>query len=117
MRIYGRNSAGQWQTVQTDPATGLNDYVYITALAQALRLSPGESPFYSQYGIPSQQSVVTQVFPDYYVAKMQSLFAQYFASLVISRVPNTANANPSNPAYNVAIMTNQGVTVNQNIPT
>jgi hypothetical protein len=51
-----------------------------------LRLNLGESPFWGDYGIPAQQAVATQVFPDIYVAQTQTQFAPYFASLSIKRV-------------------------------
>ncbi len=120
MRTYGRtqNSDGSftWVEVQTDPS-GLNDYVWLLTLVQCLQLSPGESPFYSQYGIPAQQSIAGQIYPDYYVAYMQSLFAQYFLSLTISKTQNPASANPSNPTYNVRVLLNSGLTEEQSIPT
>lgn len=114
MRTYGRTYAEDgtytWTLVQTD-ANGFNDYVWATTLIQVLLLNLGESPFYAGYGIPAQQSVIQQLFPDLYVAKTQQLFAQYFASLIISKV-----ANPE-PTYNVNIVTNVGVKVpTLNIP-
>lgn len=116
MRTYGRNDLGEWVVVETD-AQGHDDYVWITTLAQCLKLIPGESPFFANYGIPSQDSIITQVYPDYYVALMQAAFAPYFSSLTIARVPNSANANPPTPTYNVNIVTNQGVVINSEIVT
>jgi len=110
LRIWGRDNDGNWIAVTTQP-NGNNDYVYITALCQAIKLTPGESPFYS-IGISAQQSVAKQVYPDYEVNLLQSQYAQYFASLTIQRVPN------SNPLqYNVNLLTNSGITVNRVIPT
>src|ERR1017187_8178937 len=104
MRTYGRVPDGfgglKWVTVSTD-ANGFNDNVYITALIQCLKMSIGESPFYSNYGTPAQQSVVTQIFPDFYVQQMQTLFAPYFASLIIAKVQTLAVG--SNPTYNINI--------------
>ncbi len=115
MRTYGRvtNSIGglTWVEVSTD-ANGFNDQVYLTALAQALKLNLGESPFYANYGIPAQQTLVTQVFPDYYVMMTQSQFSPLFASLVISRAQGS---NP--PVYNVTAVTNSGSTLDTTIPT
>jgi hypothetical protein len=116
MRSYGRNSTGQWVEVTTD-ASGFDDMVWVTSLAQALKLSPGESPFYANVGIPAQQSVVSQIFPDFYVAQIQSRYAQYFASLSISRVPNSPTDNPASPSYKVNIVTNKGAVINQTIVT
>lgn len=111
MRTYGRNSANVWVEVDTD-ANGHDDPVWITTLAQCLKLTPGESPFFSDYGIPAQQSVVTQMFPDYYIAKLQAKFAQYFASLAIARVPSPDGVTPT---YNVNVITNAGVPISSTI--
>jgi hypothetical protein len=97
-----------WVEVQTD-ANGFNDYVYITALIQCLKLQQGESPFWADWGIPARQSVVTQVFPDYYVTLMQQRFSQYFASLQITKIQS------STPTYNIALITHQGVVYNETI--
>lgn len=102
MRLYGRSvTTGQWVEVQTD-ASGANDYVYITALVQCLKLNINESPFWANWGIPAQQSVVQQIFPDFYVALMQQRYAPYFASLQINKIPAVS------PVYNISIVTNQG---------
>lgn len=114
MRTYGRDSTGAWVVVETD-ANGNDDHVWITTLAQCLKLTPGESPFFANYGIPAQQTIATQVFPDYYVALMQSLFAQYFASLMITRRANSATDNPAAPTYDVNIVTHRGVSMTQTI--
>jgi hypothetical protein len=115
MRTWGRPpGSSTWQEISTD-ADGNDDAVWFTTLAQCLQLTPGESPFFSNYGIPAQQSIATQIFPDYYVAQMQSLFSQYFMSLLISRAPAAANANPSNPVYNVNVVTHRGVVISQPI--
>lgn len=114
MRTYGRDATGTWIEVDTD-AQGNDDFVWITSLAQALKLSPGESPFYADVGIPAQQSIITQVYPDYYVALMQTRYAQYFASLTIAKAAQPANANPATPTYEVNIVTHKGVVINQTI--
>ena len=92
MRTYGRVFASDgsytWQEVDTD-SSGNNEYVYLTTLIQNLKLVLGESPFYAQCGIPAIQSVVQQVFPDYYVNAIQQQFSPYFASLIISKQPST----------------------------
>lgn len=107
MRTWGRVN-GVWTQVQTD-ANGLNDLVYVTALIQVLQLGLGESPFYANYGIPAQASLVQQVFPDFYVMLAQQLFSQYFASLSISRT------DPDNPTYAVKIITHAGVVINETV--
>ena len=88
MRTYGRVAKNPlyptqltWVEVDTDSA-GFNDLVYLTTLAQVLKLNLNESPFFSNFGIPAQQSLITQVYPDYYVSFIQQQFAQYFTSLI-----------------------------------
>ena len=78
---------------------------YATTLIQVLKLSLGESPFYANYGIPAQRSVIQQVFPDYYVQVTQQQFAQYFASLQITKVQSNT------PTYNVNILTTFGTKI------
>lgn len=110
MRTWGRNpQTGEWVKVTTD-ANGFNDAVWITTLVQCLKLSPGESPFFANYGIPAQQSVITQVFPDYYVSQTQAQFSGYFSSLIVSKV------NSPSPAYKLNLTTQQGVTLTETIP-
>lgn len=113
MRTYGRVN-GVWQVVQTD-ANGHDDYVWITTLLQCLKLTPGESPFFANYGIPVQQSIITQTYPDFYVALTQSQFAPYFASLSINRVPVNVTDNPPNVQYDVKLVTNMGTVFNATI--
>lgn len=109
MRTYGRiydsnsNSTG-WQVVETDQ-NGFNDYVWLTTLIQCLLLNLGESPFYAQYGIPAQPTVIQQVQPDFYVARTQQQFAQYFANLVVAKQGN----NP--PTYRISVTTHQGAKI------
>ena len=106
MRTYGRvsdaNGKKTWVEYQTD-ANGWNDACFLCALEQWILLNLGESPFYANAGIPAFQSVVTQVFPDFYVMQAQSYFAQFFPSISISRVPGS---NP--PVYNGTIVTHSG---------
>jgi hypothetical protein len=113
MRAWGRvrNSAGQlvWQISQTD-AAGNNDLFYVTALAQVLLLNKNESPFWANAGIPAQQDVVQQVFPDYYVSLTQQQYAQYFASLIVIK-----QQSPT-PTYQINVITHQGVQINASVP-
>ena len=107
MRTWGRvgqvnGQGGTWTEVTTD-ANGYNDAVNLTAICQVLKLNLYESPFYADYGIPAQQTVVTQVFPDYYAAQTQAQFASAFAALTITRVPNT-----SPPTYAVTPLCHAG---------
>ena len=117
MRTYGRipnpayvpgGAARQflWVEVTTD-ASGNNDLVYLTTLCQVLKLSLGESPFYANYGLPARQSVVQQVWPDFYVSLVQQTFSPYFAMLSISKQTGTTT-----PTYNVNVITHSGVSLN-----
>jgi hypothetical protein len=100
MRVFGRitneDGSKSWIVVSTDPITGSSSWVYVTAFCQAMLLNLGESPFYAQFGIPAVQSVIQQIAPDFYVSRMVQYFAQFFASLIVARVP----AAPV-PTYNV----------------
>lgn len=110
MRTYGRitnpDGSKKWIEVSTDPTTGSNSWVYVTAMCQVLQGILGESPFYAQYGIPAPQAIIQQIAPDLYVQRVQQQFAQYFANLSISRDPTAAV-----PTYNVSATTLEGTPV------
>ncbi|UCF25188.1 MAG: hypothetical protein JSV72_07225 [Ralstonia sp.] len=112
-RTYGRvvNADGtyKWTQVSTD-ANGNSDAVYLTTLIQCLKLNLGESPFFANYGIPAHPSVLTQVFPDFYVNQTQQQFAPYFASLTITKT------NSTTPTYNIQAITHNGATISASIP-
>lgn len=114
MRTYGRitnlDGSQSWVEVSTDPSTGDNSLVFLTALIQCLKLNLGESPFWANYGIPAQQAVLQQIFPDYYVALTQQQFAGYFASLQIAKIPGPE------PTYRINVTTNQGVNLTEDVP-
>lgn len=113
MRTWGRvtDAYGNktWVEVTTD-ANGFNDMVYLTTLAQVLKLNLGESPFFANYGIPAHQSVVQQVFPDFYISYTQQQFAARFASLIVAKI------NQPEPRYDISVTTHQGVKLNTSIP-
>lgn len=114
MRTYGRvidivTKKITWVEVTTD-ANGYDDAVWLTTVCQVLLLNLGESPFWANWGIPGHPSVISQIFPDYYVAITQQRFAQYFASLLISKQP------APNPTYRVAVLTHQGATAVAKVP-
>lgn len=115
MRTYGRtyDAYGNptWVVVQTD-TNGFNDQCYLTTLAQVLKLNLNESPFYANFGIPQYQTIVTQVFPDYYAMMTQMQFAPHFSSLTIMRVPLS---NP--PVYNVNAISHNGALLTSTIAT
>ncbi|MHB1644602.1 MAG: hypothetical protein ACYCS8_18450 [Acidithiobacillus sp.] len=112
MRTYGRtyDELGNptWVVVTTD-ANGNNDAVWLTTLGQCLKLNLGESPFYANYGIPQVQTIVTQVFPDFYVLQTQTQFSQFFASLSVNKLIG------SSPAYKIKAVTHYGAILTANI--
>lgn len=113
MRTWGRitneDGSQSWVQVTTTPE-GFDDYVWVTTLIQCLKLALNESPFYANYGIPAQQSVIQQVYPDYYVAQTQTQFAPYFANLQVAKIPDTK------PFYRINVTTQQGVKMATEIP-
>lgn len=115
MRTYGRQTQPdgslKWVMVTT-AANGDNSLIWLITLCQVLKLFLNESPFWANYGIPAQQSVMTQVFPDFYVSRTQQQFAQYFASLIVYR-----QALPT-PNYVINITTNSGekLGLNMDVP-
>ncbi len=114
MRTYGRtydaNGKPTWVVVSTD-ASGQNDLVWTTTLCQVLKLNLNESPFFANYGIPMKTALIQQVAPDAYAMRTQAQFSQYFANLVISRVPLATE-----PTYRVNVTTHQGVKLNADVP-
>ena len=100
-----------WQEVVTDSA-GFDSAVWLTTLCQVFLLNLNESPFWANWGLPAQQAVLQQVQPDYYVARIQQQFAQYFASLIVAKVPGATN-----PTYRVSVLTLQGSKVIVTVPT
>lgn len=108
MRIWGRVGT-VWVEVTTD-ANGYNDSVYVTNLAQCLLLNLGESPFFANYGIPAQPSVLTQIFPDYYTYQTQSQFTQFFVNLTVRKVMSPT------PTYDITAVTHAGALIEASIP-
>lgn len=113
MRTYGRTQdvltgKKKWWVVITD-AGGFNDSVMLTALAQVIKLNLGESPFFGDWGIPAHPSVVMQIYPDYYMARIQQQFAGYFASLILTPQPDAVDQDlrPA-PSYLINVLTNYG---------
>jgi hypothetical protein len=121
LRVYGRTrdiltGAKTWQVVTTD-ARGGNDQVYLTALIQCIKLNWNESPVYGNWGIPAHQSILSQVAPNLAMNLMQQRYAQYFASLIITRVPDGVDEDgrPA-PAYLVNVIFKSGQKVEQVVP-
>jgi len=109
LRTYGRvpvdpldpKGKKRWVVITTTPA-GLNDDVYICALAQTLKLNIAESPFYANYGIPAHQSVMQQIMPDFYINFTQQYYSQFFANLSVAKLPT------ADPEYRFSVITHQG---------
>jgi hypothetical protein len=73
-------------------------------------LNLGESPIFATYGIPAIPSVMTQVFPDFYVYQTQSQFQQYFISLTVKKLRSAT------PTYNITVVTHSGAVIEANVP-
>lgn len=102
MRTFGRvtdpaTGARWWVEVGPDP-NGFNDSIYLTALCQTLKLNYGESPFYGDWGLPAHPSVVTQIYPDYYVMLTQQRYAPNFQFLAVTKV-----ADATMPVYDITV--------------
>lgn len=109
MRTWGRVN-DEWVSVEQQE-DGDFSYGWLTTLIQTLKLNMGESPFYPGYGIPAQQSIVTQVHPDYYVNMVQQQFSKYFSTLTI-----TKDTSQVNPTYAIDVVFNNGQRVYKKIP-
>lgn len=101
----------EWVEVVTD-TNGYNDAVWLTTLAQILMMNPGESPMFGNYGVPSQQAVVTQIPPDINVMLMQQVFSVYFLSLLVARMTDSLG----NPEYKINATANPGAILLNPVP-
>ena len=107
MRSYGIDPAtNKWTTI-TDPS-----YIYLATVAQTLRLALGESPFYGNYGIPAQQSVINQIAPNLAVNNTQNQYAPYFASLSM-----TSQSIVPQPTYAISAVLQNGTTIQTTVAT
>ena len=104
MRTYGKTNAGEWVRVNE---TG---YIWLATLAQTLRLNEGESPYYSNYGIPARDSVMSQIAPDAAINRTQTQYAPYFASLTIVN-----QQNATEPTYNISAIFQNGTTIQSTV--
>lgn len=118
MRVWGRQVNSDlsytWVEVETD-ANGYNDEAMLTAFCQVLQLQPGESPFYSQYGVPSIQAVQNQVFPTANVYFMQKLYSPNFVALSVSPTSSTDSNKSVYPVYNVTAVANSGAILTRQV--
>ena len=104
MRTYGKNADGQWVEITE------TSYVWLATLAQTLRLSQGESPYYANYGIPSHDSVMSQVAPNAAVNRTQQQYAPYFASLTVLK-DNLA----TQPTYRISAVFQNGTVMQTSV--
>lgn len=102
MRSYGKDSDGNWVRID-DP-----NYIYLATLIQTLQLSENESPIYGNYGIPGQQSVMTQIAPNAAISRTQNQYSQYFSSLSIAK-----DNSQIEPTYNVRVVFLDGTRVQE----
>ncbi len=109
-REFAEDGTYVWKEVTTD-ANGYNDSVYFTTLLQTIQLNINESPMYGNYGIPSINSLVHQIVPDYYTAVLQQQFAPYFADLKITRI---VGEDP--PTYSVQAVAHNGAILTNGVP-
>lgn len=113
MRTYGRitksDGSTSWIEIDESPA-GNFEYGYLTTLIQCLKLNLGESPFFANYGIPAQRSVVTQIYPDFYVTQTQQQFSPYFASLLVSKQQMALD-----PTYDISVVLTNGTTIQETV--
>lgn len=111
MRIYHKvrndQTGEQKWLVLTD-----QDDVYVFWLVEVLRLVLGESPFFANWGIPATETIVTNIYPDYYVALVKDQFTPYFQSLNITRI-DTKELRTA--AYSIEIITLNGKFINEMI--
>lgn len=96
MRVWTRqhqsDGTRRWVAASSNQAT-------IAWLQNALLLQLGESPFWADWGLPVTRTLVSQIWPDYYVNMTQQRFADYFASLLITHETDPPD---DNPAYRIS---------------
>ena len=118
MRVWGRQVNSDlsytWVEVTTD-SNGYNDEVMLTAFCQVLQLQPGESPFYSQYGVPSIQAVQSQLYPTASVYYMQKLYSPNFIALSVSPTSAVDTNKSVYPVYNVVAVANSGAILTRTV--
>jgi len=106
MRTYGKNESGSWVKITE------TSYLWLATLAQTLRLNEGESPFYSNYGIPAHTSIMTQVAPNAAINRTQQQYAPYFASLSVLR-----DAGVLTPTYRISAVFQNGTNIQTSVAT
>ena len=75
------------------------------------------SPFFADYGIPARESVVTQIYPDFYVQLIQQRMAPHFMSLMLEHRPDALDeTNRPMPHWHFEAVTNYGSTIVDDVP-
>lgn len=121
LRTWGRvrdvlTGEKTWVEVTTDEQ-GFDDMVMLTTLAQVCKLNLGESPFYADWGIPAEPSVITQIYPDYYVQLTQQRFAPFFPSLLMHKMPDAVDERGAPaPYYSFEAVTHYGAFLAYQVP-
>lgn len=105
-RIHNDDGTRTWQAIETTSA-GSNDNLNFIWLQNVLLLNINESPFYSDWGVPVHQTMVSQILPDYYMSLIQRRFSEYFASVIINRISATT------PTYSISVTSATGFTATQ----
>ena len=111
MRVYGRTIDNtrpnanfyKWQVVQDD-----DDNIRLTHLIQVLQMDIQESPFYSNWGMPVANALITGVLSDVAINNTINQFAQYFAALQITR---GISNDPKEIYYQVDVVLKNGKNV------
>ncbi|WP_077395442.1 hypothetical protein [Bombella intestini] len=97
-RVHQPDGRRVWKAVTGDQGN-------IAWLQNALLLQLGESPFWADWGIPVQQTLVSRVWPDYYLNLTQRRFRDIFPSLQITRKDG---GNGADPVYDISVILNNG---------
>ncbi|UMM63143.1 hypothetical protein [Aristophania vespae] len=63
----------------------------IAWLQNNLLLQLGESPFYADKGLPVTQSLISRIWPDYYLNQLQEFFRDYVSTIQITRDTSVVN--------------------------
>jgi len=109
VKTLGRNViTGGWGYVTSDNG---NELVWFTTLCQVVKAEMREQPFNNRegYGIPTQDSIINRLMPDYYLVKIQQQFSEKFTyPPQITRVSGYPE-----PTYKVAVTLSSGQTLEQ----
>lgn len=97
-RVMGSDGKRTWQPVD-------NDQGNIAWLQNALLLQLGESPFWTDWGLPVSKTLVSQIWPDYYLNMTQQRFRDVFPTLQVTRQRVDGQ---SDPVYSIRAILSDG---------